>query len=356
MIVTGPFKEYKFYNDEVTLRYYGNPIHAYFEVVDGELKRKDGVTTVCHIIDKSAALVPWGCKMMYEKLMRIIPTQPDESGNEVLVPLSLEEFDHFATNAKSAHKEKLEEAANVGSAAHNWLEDYIKIKLGLKPAGTLYWPEDERAKSCVEAALDWMKQHNVRWVYTERKIYSRNYEFAGTLDGVAVCDSCDDPTCCSTPFKNRKSLIDWKSSNYLYVEYLYQTAAYQQAYEEETGEKLDDRWIIRLGKEDGKFDPWHCEMDWANADWLGFKYALDLHRTHTEVTNRMKAKREAIRDARKEQRATEKEAAKEDKRVAKEAAKLERIAAKASKGNKTKEIKHLTNEANCENFRQWRKL
>jgi hypothetical protein len=324
IVVSGPYKEYKFYNDEVTLRYYGNPIHAYFEVVDGELKRQDGVTTVCHIIDKSAALVPWGCKMMYEKLMRTIPTRVIE-GVEMLEPLSLEEFDHFATDAKSAHKEKLEEAANVGSAAHNWLEDYIKIRLGLKPAGTLNWPEDERAKSCVEAALDWMKRHNVRWVCTERKVYSRVFEYAGTLDGIAICDSCNDPLCCPTPFKDRKSLIDWKSSNYLYVEYLYQTAAYQQAYEEETEEKLEDRWIIRLGKEDGKFDPWHCEADWADSDWLGFEYALSLYRTHSSVGDRMTKRRKEIREGRKEKRATEKAAAKEAARVAKAEAKAKKL-------------------------------
>ena len=339
MIVTGPYKEFLFYNGAVTLRYYGNPIHAYFEVVDGELRKKDGVTTVCHIIDKSAALVPWGCKMMYEKLMRIVPTQPNETGDEMLVPMSLEEFDHFATNAKSAHKEKLEDAANVGSIAHNWLEDYIKIRLGLKPAFLLRWPEDERSKSCVQAALDWMREHNVRWVHTERKVFSREFDYAGTLDGVAICDSCSDPVCCPTPFKDVRSLIDWKSSNYLYIEYLYQTAAYEQAYEEETGEKLEQRWIVRLGKEDGKFDPWHCYDDTFKKDWQGFFHALELYRTHNGVGTRMKKQREAIRDARRQQRTTEKETAKADKRVAKAEVKAAKAEAKAEEKALKQQIK-----------------
>jgi hypothetical protein len=327
MIVTGPYKEYPFYNGEVTLRYYADPIHAYFEVVDGELHRKDGVTTVCHIIDKSPALVPWAAKMMYEKLMRTIPTR-EVDGTIVLVPLTLEEFDHYASNAKSAHKEKLEEAANVGSMAHQWLEDYIKMRLGLKPAGTLYWPEDERSQSCVEAALDWMKRHNVRWVHTERKIYSREFGYAGTLDGVAICDSCGDKLCCPKDYKDVRSLIDWKSSNYLYTEYLYQTAAYEQAYEEETGEALVHRWVVRLGKEDGKFDPWHLYEESYESHWQGFFHALELYRTHNAVDAGMKGMRQYIRDERKKQRLAEKEAAKEDKRIAREEAKAAKKAAK----------------------------
>jgi hypothetical protein len=332
LIVTGPYKEYSFYSGEVILRYYGNPIHAYFEVVGvgGELERKEGVTTVCHIIDKSPALVPWAAKMVYEKLMRIIPTRM-VNGTEMLETMSLEEFEQFAANAKGAHKEKLEEAANVGTIAHNWLEDYIKIKLGLKPAGTLYWPDDEKAKSCVEAALDWMRRHNVRWVHTERKVYSREFGYAGTLDGVAICDSCDDRLCCPKTFKDVRSLIDWKSSNYLYTEYLYQTAAYEQAYEEETGEALEQRWVVRLGKEDGKFEPWHLYEESYKSHWQGFFHALELYRTHNAVDAGMKGMREYIRDERRKQRAADKEIAKENKKIAKAQAKEDKRIAKLAR-------------------------
>src|SRR5262249_19750690 len=118
------------------------------------------------------------------------------------------------------------------------------------------FPVDERAANCCAAAVEWMSQHNVRWLKTERKCFSRKYGYAGTMDGLAVVDSCKDRLCCPHDFTDRLTLVDWKTSNALYVEYLLQTAAYQQAYQEETGETIADRWVIRLGKDDAEFDPW----------------------------------------------------------------------------------------------------
>jgi hypothetical protein len=51
-------EEYKFYNDEVILRY-DVKAHKYFLVKDGELVVQDGVTNVVHIIDKSEVLMNW---------------------------------------------------------------------------------------------------------------------------------------------------------------------------------------------------------------------------------------------------------------------------------------------------------
>ena len=46
---------------------------------------------------------------------------------------------------------------------------------------------DDRAKSCVKAALTWMRSHNVKWLKTEEKIYSKEYDYAGTfMDGLAL--------------------------------------------------------------------------------------------------------------------------------------------------------------------------
>jgi hypothetical protein len=73
-------------------------------------------------------------------------------------------------------------------------------------------------------------------------------------------------------------LGDWKTSNYLYVEFILQTAAYKQAYEEETGQHVEDVWIIRLGKDDAAFDAWHVDLPTAEHGWDAFLKALDLSR------------------------------------------------------------------------------
>lgn len=316
----GISEEYEFYGGEVKLRYYDNE-HAYFLVTpEGQEERQDGVTTVCHIIDKSEALVPWGCKMMSEKLMRTIPGTRT-AGAVVMSDVELEEW---VRNGKSAHKEKLEEAGKTGHIAHNWIEQYIKLiiagEIHLAAALRVILPFDERAAMACGAAFTWMDRHNVRWLGTERKIYHRQYKYAGTMDGLCLCDSCDDEKCCPAPFKDRMTIADWKTSNYLYLEYLLQTAAYQAAYNHEIDHTCRhngtypipvarDRWVIRLGKDDGEFEAWHLQEHNFDEDFGGFLATLDL-------TRRVKALKQRLQDR------------KDDLRAAIKAEKLARKAAK----------------------------
>ena len=241
-----PTVELRFQTDE----------HIYYLVGElGQLTPQDNVTTICHIIDKSNALVPWAAKMVVQKLLRMVPTvDMVDIGSEKIVKylaeMTLEAFEKIALKAKSAPRDKLEEAGDVGKLAHTWLEFYIKSVIALDKAEDesarvehsqaiesklANLPGDERAANCVKAALAWMKAHNVKWIETERKIYSKKYGYAGTTDGLALVSSCTDKECCSEEFSNRLSIIDWKSSNYLYVEHLYQTAAYLWAMMEEFG-------------------------------------------------------------------------------------------------------------------------
>jgi hypothetical protein len=358
----GALESYWFYNHTVELRF--EPVgHIYYLVGElGELTAQDGVTNVNHIIDKSNALVPWCAKVMAEKLLRTVPTITREmlvTGDVTLpvvyVPeMTLEDFTKIVLEAKSAHSDELEKAGDIGHMAHEWLEYYIKALIaGHKleaESKLLNMPKDERAANCVMAALGWIHRHNVRWIATERKIYSRKYQVAGTMDGLALVDACDDPTCCFTFFKDVLSVADWKSSNYLYIEYLLQTAIYQEALMEEFGqvhgdESLDedgqrifdaiakygpirDRWVNRLGKEDGEFDPWHLTPEDFQEDLEGFLDALSLTRSVRLINERMKGQKATIRTAKKVAKALAKEKEKEDKKAAKAIEREEKRVAK----------------------------
>lgn len=352
-------EEYFFYQGTVTLRYDPKK-HIYYLLTDeGDLERLYGVTSVVHIIDKSEALVPWGCKMMSEKLMRTIP------GSQVAgtIIMTQAELDKWITEAKGAHKEKLEEAGAIGHMAHNWVEQYIKFCLAKDEAGKekhlANFPADEKAKNGCIAALDWMSKHNVRWLCTERKIYSRTYKYAGTMDGLCTCDSCDNPKCCPTPFKDRLSVADWKTSNYLYMEYLFQTAAYQQAYTEEMLELVLDRWIIRLGKDDAEFEAWHREEHTFQMDWAGFVDALKLNRTVEVVKKNLQEResnlRAAVKAEKQEARRLKDESEAKVKALTKEKKQQERTEALAKACGPSKKYKGLkkpsckTNKGNpCE--------
>lgn len=75
------------------------------------------------------------------------------------------------------------------------------------------------------------------------------------------------------------TICDWKSSKGCYPEFHYQTAAYSAAYTEETGQKIDQRILIRLGKEDGEFDPHVLGKGTQAGDFKAFKAALTLYRS-----------------------------------------------------------------------------
>lgn len=337
----GLTEPYHFYGGTIELQY--EPVkHIYYRIVDGEFVAQDGVTTVCHVIDKSEVLIPWACKKMAEKLLSTMP-KGEAGGLTLTQPLRWEDFEKLVLEAKAAHRETLEDAGNVGTAAHNWIEKFIKARLkgtaGVpsKDAFGLMdeLPADPRARNCCLAAIDWMVQHDVLWICTEHKIYSRQFVYAGTMDGLARVSSCADPHCCPHPFKHRLTVVDWKSSNYLYLEYLFQTAAYEYAYEEEFGVNVQDRWIIRLGKEDGEFDPWHRESHEFSDDFNGFLNCLKLTRSVRNGQARIKAKYDLI----KAERRLEREQAREEalKEKCKGAAKYKGVRApKCNGGNPCK--------------------
>jgi hypothetical protein len=202
-------------------------------------------------------------------------------------------------------------------------------------------PEDEKAAAAATSAFNWMKAHNVRWIETEGKIYSREYGYAGTMDGLAYVDSCSDPTCCRHHFVDHLSLIDWKSSNYLYIEYLFQTASYQHAKQEESGLKIEDRWVLRLGKnedEAGKFEPWYMGPEDFQQDFNGFLACLNLVNLVEDVKFRMKDQKNKLGAIRKQIKETQKAAAKAEEKLQKARNKAAKQAVRQAEKEAAKKI------------------
>lgn len=303
---SGLTESYFFYDNSIELKYDPKE-HIYFLVTPEGLEPQDGVTNVAHIIDKSHVLLPWACKMMEQKLLKSIPVIPSfEEGMEARVSLTLSDLEKLVRESKTAHKDKLEDAGAVGHMAHNYIEQWIKADIYDEVVPTTL--HDERAWNCCIAALTWMKRHNIIWLGTERKVYSRTFKYAGTMDGLARASSCDDPKCCPVPFKDKLILVDWKTSNYLYIEYIFQTSAYKAAYEEEFGTSIEHIWIVRLGKEDAEFETWHLDKDLMDAGWNAFLAALVLTRNVGTVEHLVQEAKDSRKAIAKAERMAAKEA------------------------------------------------
>lgn len=310
----GPY-DFSYPGDLKERLWFDSEKHLYYRESNQQYYPVRGVTTILKIIDKSSYLVPWAAKKVVEKLERIMPTVECDDWQTYTCCIPIQEFIRLLDSAKTAPRDILEDAGDVGQDAHRALEDAIQYAIRNTDrivTKLVTQVTEPRAASCCAAALDWMNKHNVRWILTERKIYSRTFDFAGTMDGLATVDSCGNPACCPTDFKDRQSIIDWKSSNQLSETYLLQVAAYRAAYIEETEQEVTDAFILRLGKEDGKFEPWWVEEAELDSDFKGFVACQDLLQDYEEIKTRMatakKQRTARKREAKAELKAEEKAA------------------------------------------------
>ena len=273
--------EYRFYQGTETLRFNADEWKYYRKMGDLWVPL-DGVTSIVKLITPSKPLMVWAVRKALEKTKALLLSGGYVGESKILYENVL---DDILTKAKQADTEELEDAGEVGHIAHDHIEKIIKSILSNDEDRRMELlaklPDDERAVNGSIAAICWMVAHKVRWVSTERRVFSREHGFAGTCDGVAWVSSCTDTSCCKHPWSGeRLSIIDWKTSNALRVGYLWQTAAYQHSIEEEDGSQIEDRWILRLDKVTGEFDPWYRPGRAAfEEDCQGFLNALATHRS-----------------------------------------------------------------------------
>lgn len=256
--------EYKLYNGEVILKFYGFPKHLYTV----NEKPVDGVTNVTNIVDKSRPLMNWAVK----KSLKYIEGSlcPGKALDEVEISTLLGEAERQPYTSKS-------NAANLGTMIHNWIEKYIK---GQKPDK----PINASMLNAINAFLHWQKENKIKFIDSEKKIYSRKYNYAGTLDAEA-------------DINGKKSVIDFKTSKGIYSEMRYQVAAYQAAREEETGEKYGERYIVRFGKtlnSKGEVDLEVAKLDEYERDLDGFLGALKLYRREKELKYRKVGQKQMV--------------------------------------------------------------
>lgn len=248
--------EYKLYNGDITL-HFDEKKHLY---TVGPQK-VDGVTSILGIIAKPA-LMYWAVNQAIDHLDRNI--RPGVEYDEIQLQKLLEE-------AKYAHRKRSSEASNIGKIVHTWCENWIA---GKKPK----LPIHVKARNACEQFLKWVEKNDIEFLHSERVVYSREGNYAGTTDFIMKTN-------------DRIYLGDFKTSNAIYDEYFFQTAAYQQAYLEEfPDEQIEGNIVVRLSKT-GDFEIRE------NYDYLGnveaFNAALTLFRRVNKL-DKLEVKKEDV--------------------------------------------------------------
>lgn len=135
--------------------------------------------------------------------------------------------------ARTYHDVYTQQKADIGTATHNWIENYIKGK-------TVPFPTDPNVVSAIQGFMSWVDKCNVKFLESEIKVYSQTLNVAGILDGIAQIG-------------DKVYLIDFKTGKSIYKSNKVQLAGYKLLYEEMYKKKIDYMLLIHLDTENGKF-------------------------------------------------------------------------------------------------------
>ena len=215
---------------------------------DPEWRIYPSVTSILHTcVNKADVLTGWAVNCALEVFNASIA--PGKVYDEV-------QLRTIAAAMKAARYVKKNKAADIGTISHEWIAKYLMewIENG-KPKKVPPFPNNPAARSCCTAACAWITKAGFQPTLSEKIIFSRRFGYIGTMDATSSTASVYD----------NPAIVDWKSSKGIYSEYYFQVAAYLNAVAEESG--IDplgfDRWVIRLGKEDGDFE----EKKLARSDY-----------------------------------------------------------------------------------------
>jgi hypothetical protein len=181
------------------------------------------------------------------------------------------------------YRESRDKAADAGSFCHRWIEDWIH---GRESNFEPVWETDDdtivQARTGFSAFQEWADSVELEVLETEFPLVSETYKFGGTPDALALV-------------AGKPKLLDWKSSNAVYVEYVAQVAAYRQLIRERATDlhwadilgnyphAPDSALLLRIGKEHADFHLHSYPSSVLDLGWEYFQHALSMFSLDKEL-------------------------------------------------------------------------
>jgi len=172
--------------------------------------------------------------------------------------------------------DKRDEAADLGTQVHEIVEQHIHgetVDLDAAPA---------EVRSGFDAYLSWERQSKLRFLETEFPLVCDCHRFGGTPDGIVEIDG-------------KIALVDFKTSNSVYADYLIQLAAYKHLIEcgyrmgtgQPTNYRLDGGFhLLRFAKSHGDFA--HHYYPNLDSAWRQFELFREAYEIDRELRKRTK--------------------------------------------------------------------
>ena len=160
------------------------------------------------------------------------------------------------------YREERDDAASIGTLAHQMVESHIKKEKWIIDA-TIPTHISTPAMNAYQQFLEWSEMTKFKVTHSEIRLVSEKYKYGGTMDAALI--------------HIKRAMGDWKSSNYIYAEYLIQLASYGQLWNENfPNDPITGGYhLIKFNKTDGGF----THKYWANLEvaWEAFKLMLPLY-------------------------------------------------------------------------------
>jgi hypothetical protein len=137
-----------------------------------------------------------------------------------------------------------EPAATAGTMAHELVEAHLRGEP--EPALSGDPAVIEKARAAYGSYLKWEAMTRLEVRHAEVALISERYRFGGRLDAIGVVG-------------NELVLVDWKTSNSVYLDYTLQLAAYQILWDEAYPDHplIGGFHLCRFAKEEGDFGHHH---------------------------------------------------------------------------------------------------
>ena len=159
-------------------------------------------------------------------------------------------FDDFLRSTSQGNREdivryrqEVEEIPTPGDVAREWgtgvhatLEEWLKAKQGGEIPFFLPGTLEEEYVAAAKPIVEWLDKHECEIMDVEVKVYHPTLLYGGTVDCIARRGG--------VPI-----ILDWKSGRAIYKDAAAQVAGYALAYEVMTGERVDEAWVLRSGKD-----------------------------------------------------------------------------------------------------------
>lgn len=233
-------------------------------------KRLPSVTTILTRFKDSSGLIKWAYKQGREH-------QRLESDGK---PAPRDLYDKTGQTA---------EAALAGTIAHDMIETFIlgehptsnaeliAAEIGLKHgSGQANGPSSDvltRAGNSFNQFIEWWENTKLVVTHTELGLMSKVHRFGGTLDAVGK------------DARGRVVLIDWKTSNAVYADYLYQLGGYSILLEENHPELNPQGFhLLRVAKETADFA--HHYFGELDAEKRAFLLMRELYEIDSRTRKR----------------------------------------------------------------------